>query len=290
MSTKTVESIRVANTGAHSSIPSGPAASAKPVGSVENVEYVGSADSDPSRFTAVQQCVLEALASGASKIDAARAAHVHRDTVNRWEHNVPGFAESVLGAQEEYRQRLASQLRRVSVTALDQLESLLASPETPPSVRLRAVQLVLTRPRFPDKEWALPENINPPALQQLQERFDFFEADYRAGLHEEQLRREQSRTDRDLAHATAAATGNSAKPVGSVEKVGSDTPASNTQRPSEASARPISRRIESETQQAGETDPRATPRNAPCPCGSGQKYKRCCGTAAPPVLHQKAAA
>jgi hypothetical protein len=28
-----------------------------------------------------------------------------------------------------------------------------------------------------------------------------------------------------------------------------------------------------------------TPRNAPCPCGSGEKYKRCCGRHAPPVLH-----
>ncbi len=27
-----------------------------------------------------------------------------------------------------------------------------------------------------------------------------------------------------------------------------------------------------------------TPRNATCPCGSGQKYKRCCGTNAPAIL------
>jgi transposase-like protein len=27
-----------------------------------------------------------------------------------------------------------------------------------------------------------------------------------------------------------------------------------------------------------------TPRNAPCPCGSGTKYKRCCGRSAPPAL------
>jgi hypothetical protein len=27
-----------------------------------------------------------------------------------------------------------------------------------------------------------------------------------------------------------------------------------------------------------------TARNAPCPCGSGVKYKRCCGTQAPPKL------
>lgn len=35
-------------------------------------------------------------------------------------------------------------------------------------------------------------------------------------------------------------------------------------------------------------DPTQTPRNALCPCGSGQKFKRCCGKDAPPVLFQKA--
>jgi len=30
------------------------------------------------------------------------------------------------------------------------------------------------------------------------------------------------------------------------------------------------------------------PRSAPCPCKSGQKYKRCCGKNAPPVLTQAA--
>jgi hypothetical protein len=31
------------------------------------------------------------------------------------------------------------------------------------------------------------------------------------------------------------------------------------------------------------------PRNAPCPCDSGEKYKRCCGKNAPPILHKAAA-
>ncbi len=31
-----------------------------------------------------------------------------------------------------------------------------------------------------------------------------------------------------------------------------------------------------------------TPRYAPCPCGSGVKFKRCCGTSAPPVLGRAA--
>lgn len=29
----------------------------------------------------------------------------------------------------------------------------------------------------------------------------------------------------------------------------------------------------------------STPRSAPCPCGSGLKYKRCCGRGSTPVLH-----
>jgi uncharacterized protein YchJ len=31
------------------------------------------------------------------------------------------------------------------------------------------------------------------------------------------------------------------------------------------------------------------PRGAPCPCKSGEKYKRCCGKTAPPVLFGTAA-
>ena len=34
--------------------------------------------------------------------------------------------------------------------------------------------------------------------------------------------------------------------------------------------------------------PKMMPRNAPCPCGSGAKYKRCHGKDAPPVLNQAA--
>ena len=29
-------------------------------------------------------------------------------------------------------------------------------------------------------------------------------------------------------------------------------------------------------------------RNSPCPCGSGNKYKRCCGVNAPPILNNAA--
>ena len=49
---------------------------------------------------------------------------------------------------------------------------------------------------------------------------------------------------------------------------------------------PAHSRQNTETAELGsncKTAPRIA-RNAPCPCGSGEKYKRCCGKSAPPVL------
>jgi uncharacterized protein YchJ len=43
------------------------------------------------------------------------------------------------------------------------------------------------------------------------------------------------------------------------------------------------------THQTQRNEQTNTPRNAPCPCGSGQKHKRCCGKNAAPVLHSAAA-
>ena len=40
--------------------------------------------------------------------------------------------------------------------------------------------------------------------------------------------------------------------------------------------------------QSAPPEPAPIPRGAPCPCGSGQKYKRCCGQSAPGVLQTAA--
>ena len=53
----------------------------------------------------------------------------------------------------------------------------------------------------------------------------------------------------------------------------------------EAPARNSAKQTQSEPARAD-----AIPRSAPCPCKSGQKYKRCCGKNAPPVLSTPRAA
>ncbi len=44
----------------------------------------------------------------------------------------------------------------------------------------------------------------------------------------------------------------------------------------------------SSTDESVDAEEHQTPRNALCPCGSGNKYKRCCGRNAPPVLGKAA--
>jgi len=54
-------------------------------------------------------------------------------------------------------------------------------------------------------------------------------------------------------------------------------------------AQPASANSAKQTQ-PGPAQTRVIPRSAPCPCKSGQKYKRCCGKNAPPVLSVRATA
>jgi len=80
----------------------------------------------------------------------------------------------------------------------------------------------------------------------------------------------------------------SVKPVGQALSPGNPDP--QPSRDSEGAVPPVGQAL-SPGNQSPVPDPRPlVPRNAPCPCQSGLKYKRCCGTAAPPVLTNSPAA
>jgi len=53
--------------------------------------------------------------------------------------------------------------------------------------------------------------------------------------------------------------------------------------PNEVPQLKITKQTQSDSQKRTHLEA-VTARNAECPCGSGQKYKRCCGRAAPPLL------
>ena len=47
---------------------------------------------------------------------------------------------------------------------------------------------------------------------------------------------------------------------------------------------PVTQETTQEMTEETQSQPAGIPRNAQCPCGSGQKHKRCCGRNAPPIL------
>ena len=165
-----------------------------------------------------QAQVALSLASGASVTQAALSAGVGRTTVYEWRKSIPEFSEAVDQAASEYADTLRDQLRDLAAKALSTLESILDDPKASPSVRLRAALAVLNRPRFPKREWALPE---PNALLPEEEEDEPIDDD---------LRTEANTSEHEFPFFPPL-------PPRHVEKVG---------------------------------------RNETCPCGSGQKYKKCC--------------
>ncbi len=219
-----------------------------------------SAASPISALSPTQAEVALSIASGASVSEAARRAGIHRSTVYEWMRSEPGFHSTIQEARQEHLDLLRGELRSISTMALNRLGDLLNDPETPPSVTLRAALAVLGRPLIPDQAWLLPTTADtsttnrpdaPPACASRSDEDDFardlaeFEADF-AALRGEEAPLQAAETDTIRQNPTQI---------------------------------PTSPRISC-------TDrPPQVPRNAPCPCGSGKKYKRCCGAAEPPVLY-----
>ena len=110
--------------------------------------------------------------------------------------------------------------------------------------------------RCANLEVAPPDDITDEELDRLQISVDRARAAAQRTLHRslKELRRVQA----ERIYATFAA---GSSPVRQVAETGSRNSAKQTQ-----------------------SQTALIPRSAPCPCKSGQKYKRCCGKSAPPML------
>jgi hypothetical protein len=189
-----------------------------------------------TKLSPAQAQVIAALAQGRSVTAAALEAGIHRTTVHHWFRHEPAFKLAVQHATAEYAATLNDGMRDLAVLALETLRNLLADPETPPAVRLKAALAVLERPHFPKEGWHLPERIESPREQEVLDGLAAMEADVRA--------------------------------MRMADSMEADAPQKKTE-----NAAPVAR-------------------NARCPCGSGAKYKRCCGSAShhPPHTANRAAA
>jgi hypothetical protein len=207
-------------------------------------------------LTPAQVQVASALASGASISKAAALTQTGRTTIYTWIKTVPKFAAVVEALTIESTQTLRDKLHDFSAEAIDTVGAMMSHERASCSVRLRAALAILNRPTYPEKGWALPFPVGTPSEVHNRQVLNDLEADRRAMVIESQI----SKMVVEAAIAEAAAP-SPAEQNGTVRNTS-----------------------EQETEPAAP----AIPRSAPCPCGSGEKYKRCCGRAAPPVLSRAA--
>jgi hypothetical protein len=102
-----------------------------------------------SGLSTQQIVVIDALSNGATATDAAAAAGVHRNTINNWRRNNLAFQFAFAHAQYDralfYRERAES----LADKAYQALEALLADPNAPASVRLKAALYVIDKAATP---------------------------------------------------------------------------------------------------------------------------------------------
>ena len=113
-------------------------------------------------LSAAQARAVALLAHGYSITHAAADMGVHRSTIHAWLKTVAPFQSALKEAKQEFTENLKDDLRDLSTAALDTLRNLLASPDTPPAVRLGAALAVLERPIFPDAGWKHSGQLETP--------------------------------------------------------------------------------------------------------------------------------
>ena len=204
-----------------------------------------------------QRDALAELAAGRPLTVAASAAGVHRSTLHHWLTHDPDF-QSAHAAVARHRAASASGLAALARAAL---EALLTDPALAPELRLRAIQLALTAVHTLPAPVALDTPAEPPLPD---------DEDLPSPGEEVRPHLAQSTVDQHLVGQASACGPASAGPPPSAP-------------------RPAPALVESSP--AWAPKPEATPvakatvaRNAPCPCGSKLKFKRCCGSSAPPSL------
>jgi hypothetical protein len=120
-----------------------------------------------SNLTTVQQCVADALASGATLTAAAAAPSVNRVTVYRWMKNLPEFSQALHRGRADFVLARRDDLYDLTCRAVATPHAILDSPASSPSVLLRTAMFVLLRPQLPKTGWSMPEPAPSPDGKKL---------------------------------------------------------------------------------------------------------------------------
>jgi hypothetical protein len=214
----------------------------------------------------VHETVLLHIARGATVTAAATQAGIHRSTIHLWM-KTSTFSAALEEARLDFTATFRDQFQELEIVALLTLRSLLEDSETPPAVRLRAALAVLGKGK------SAPLRSCQDLLQSLQPFTSAGSTEFDTMRHnsepvEPAIPAGTNEPERDEAKTNESGTNELIAPA----------PSQPTTQP-RAAAAAAGRSTHFDTKPG-----MSVSRSAPCPCGSGRKYKRCCGTGAAPLL------
>jgi transposase-like protein len=212
-------------------------------------------------LSAKQRAVLLEVARGATVKAASERAGIDRCTYYRWLKQ-PAFSQALAEARDDFAEALRDQFHELEIVALLTLRMLLENDKTPPAVRLRAALAVLGHGKSSQPLSACLPSLravaSPGATQSGTE--------LESGQFDKMQHAFEELAAADLPENPG--TGPETEPEPQIDAVSG---------PGATQCNTLSNRW------------RQTPRGAPCPCGSGRKYKRCCGVGTAPLYTEAAA-
>jgi hypothetical protein len=191
-------------------------------------------------FTPQQHHVLSLLAAGRSFTAAAEAAGVHRNTIANWRRAIPSFANAFEKAARDQARAFQEEALDSVPQATQAILAILNDPATPPALRLRAAGMILKM------------------------------ADIKSAAREREVLIDLTPGIRIVAEPEKLQPQSSAAPR---------SPRQSLKGPHYTESPEPPKILHNFAQSPVQTIRREAPkvgRNAPCPCGSGQKFKRCC--------------
>lgn len=211
-------------------------------------------------LTPQQLEAIQALSSGLSVTAAAEALGIHRTTLHHWSRTIPEFRDTLDSVKQARVDSTREAMNSLAAPSIAILRNVIEDESASPSLRIRTALAIV-------KFVTTPEKTSLP--QTKRDDIDLFAIGYLSGYTSARQPADSGRNiafDHNLNFVRPEPV-----PTGEIHHNSS-----------------LSTDAE-ELQPTAQETPHQTPRNALCPCGSGNKYKRCCGKNAPPVLNRAAA-
>ncbi len=218
----------------------------------------------PTDLTPIQNSVILSLSSGSSITAAAEVAGISRTTIYSWL-TKPEFAEALDHARADHTIAIRDELNDAALKAIRTLVAVMDDQRASATARVKAALAILNRPQSAEASWKLPQPVHPEAVRDAEATLQ------KAAFDETELNNSEQFSPISPEELVTPVR----QPGPIIDPTAFNLDAFTFDH---SEIDKLLNEIEQLTQKTAIAPAVAAKvgRNEPCPCGSGQKFKRCC--------------